>query len=71
MDVESADTTSVGDTLNGELKPDPAMLAQRAILKQVKDIKMHNTCVNVLCFMVRDVALQVCSARTVNCKHWV
>ena len=34
MDVESADTT-VADALNGETKPDPAKLAQRAILKQV------------------------------------
>ena len=49
--MESADTTSVGDTLNGELKPDPAMLAQRAILKQVKDIK-NKTCFMVLCFKV-------------------
>ena len=59
MDVESADTTSVGDTLNGELKPDPAMLAQRAILKQVKDIKKSKKkCVIVLCFMVRDAGVQ-------------
>ena len=38
MDADTSDATAgVGDSLNGETKPDPAKLAQSAIIKQVSD----------------------------------
>ena len=35
MDVESVDASCVTDSMTGDLKPDPAQLAQRVIVKQV------------------------------------
>ena len=37
MDMESVDATGVPDSINGDCPPDPAQLAQRVIVKQVRE----------------------------------
>ena len=43
MDVESVDASCVTDSMTGDLKPDPAQLAQRVIVKQVCSTGVHST----------------------------
>ena len=42
MDVESVDASCVTDSMTGDLKPDPAQLAQRVIVKQVCSPGVHS-----------------------------
>ena len=54
MDPDGADGgTVVTDSLNGETKPDPAKLAQTAIIKQVSVI--HRSYLSVCQFVCRQI----------------
>lgn len=57
MDTDANDTsTGVTDTLNGETKPDPAKLAQQAIIKQV------GTFFSEFCFQNNTTDFLFCAA---------
>ena len=73
MDVESVDASCVTDSMTGDLKPDPAQLAQRVIVKQVCSTGVHSTCVVYFthCLVSINVRLDVvclgCDAVRAEC----